>query len=289
MTSQQLPEKWRRYSAAEFERQFNPRAANPDVEAYGRARDAINAEGLAWPGRIADVAYGAHPLMTLDIYPPAAGAHWPVQIYIHGGYWRSRDKSEFAFIGAAFAKAGMLGVVVNYPLCPEVSLDAVVAGTLDGFGWICSNISNFGGDAGRIFVVGHSAGAHLGAAILACDWDARDLSSSPVAGAVLVSGIYDPSPAVYTTVNTDLELLPDIIARHDYSSLPPRIRCPVHVIVGGGEPEEWIGQSATYARHLTNAGVPVRYTVSGKENHFSLLDQYRDQSSDTFRAILEQH
>ena len=276
------------YSSDELEIHFNPRAANPDVEQYSLARSGVNRQALAWPGRTSDIAYGPAPLMTLDVYPPLEiQSPQPVQVYLHGGYWRSRDKEEFAFIGAAMAKAGLLAVVMNYPLCPAVTLDAVVDASRTGFEWIYGNIAAYGGSPDRIALSGHSAGAHLAAAIIAHDWTQHGLPANPLRGAVLVSGIYDPAPARYTTVNADLHLTPELAERYNYLHHQPIVECPVHVIVGGGEPAGWIAQSAEYAAHMEAAGLPTQYMQSGSENHFSLLDQYRDPTSDTFSAILE--
>ncbi len=288
MSSSQPRLQWTDFEPAQLEMQYNPRALDTDVEALAQLRADDNAKGLVWPGRQADIAYGQHRLETLDIYPSAGGNRpAPVQIYIHGGYWRARDKQDFAFIGAALSEAGFMGVVLNYPLCPEVDLDAVVASARTAFQWVHDNIKGYGGDPERITLSGHSAGAHLGAAIIAEDWAARGLPDDPLKGAVLVSGIYDPAPAQHISVNAELNLTPDQIARHNYARQAPVIRCPVHVIVGGGEPEGWIAQSADYADHIRAAGLSVEFKVSGSENHFTLLDHYRDPTSDTFSAILD--
>lgn len=279
---------WLSYSAEEREFHFNPRVATPGVDAYNAARTTINEQGLAWSGRISDIAYGPDELMTLDLYPPVnAAAHNPVHFYIHGGYWRSRDKEDFAFIGAALADAGMLAVVINYPLCPGVPLDGVVAGTLAAFQWVYDNIGEHGGNRDAITVSGHSAGGHLGAAVIAHDWTMHGLPASPLRGAVLISGVYDPTPAQHISVNAELNLTPEIAQRYNYLDHAPRANCPVHVLVGGDEPAGWIAQSADYATHIEAKGLRTNYKACNGENHFSILDQYRDPGSDTRRAIEE--
>ncbi len=281
--------KWTDFAAHDLERHYNPRAATPDFERYNEARAARNAEGLAWPGRKADIAYGPDPLMDLDIYTPLSGtAPHPVHLYIHGGYWRSRTKEDFGFLGASLAEQGLMTVIVNYPLCPAVTLNEVVASARASFAWVCNSISEYGGDSRRITLSGHSAGAHLGAAILAEDWSQRGLEEEPLNGAVLVSGIYDPAPTQHISVNAEIGITPDLARAHNYAVQPPRLACPVHVIVGGAEPEGWIAQSRDYAAHLEAAGLPVSLTISRGENHFSLPDQYCDPGSATLSAILAQ-
>ena len=279
---------WLNYTAEELEFHYNPRVATPGVDSYNDARGTINEQGLAWPGRIGDIAYGADALMTLDLYPPArATTNCPVHFYIHGGYWRSREKEDFAFIGAALADAGLLTAVINYPLCPRVSLAGVVAGTRAAFQWVHENITEYGGNRDAITVSGHSAGGHLGAAIIAHDWASQNLPASPLAGAVLLSGIYDPTPAQHISVNAELNLTPEIARRYNYLDHAPRARCPVHVLVGGDEPAGWIAQSADYAAHVEANGLTVRFKASTGENHFSILDQYRDPGSHARKAIQE--
>jgi arylformamidase len=277
---------WTSYEGDALEYNFNPRASVPNSDDYGAAREGSNTAGLAWPGR-KTLAYGDGNLMNLDIYPPSSGeGAYPVHIFIHGGYWRSREKENFGFIGAAMAKAGLLTVVINYPLCPVVTLDAVVDANIAAIEWVSRNIAGHGGDADNITISGHSAGGHLGAAIIAHDWSGKELSYQLLKGAVLVSGIYDPTPAQYLKIKDELALTPEIVARHNYLTKPPQLNCPVHVIVGGGEPEGWIAQSADYANHIATAGIATEYTETGKENHYSIQDQFADPKADVLAAIL---
>ena len=243
--------------------------------------------------RLADVAYGPAPLENMDIYSPStkSGPH-PVHIFIHGGYWRSREKEDFAFIGGAMARAGLMAVVINYPLCkpdalPPITLDEVVASNIRAFKWVQENIADHGGDPARITLSGHSAGGHLGAAIIAHDWSTEKFGAEPLKGAVLVSGIYDPHPTQHITVNAEIGITPELAERHNVISNPPRLKCPVHVIVGGGEPAGWIAQSADYARHIRDHGLPIDYTVTGTENHFSIQDQFTDPAADVLGGILK--
>jgi len=280
---------WTGYPVEELELHYNPRADVPDAaERYDAPRADANAAGLAWPGRVTDIAYGEGPLEKLDIYPPQEGTDpLPVHIFIHGGYWRARDKSNFAYLAAGLARKGLLAVVINYPLCPVVTLDDVVASTCKAFPWIVRSLADFGGDPNRITLSGHSAGGHLGAAILAHDWAAETLGEQPLKGAVLVSGIYDPAPTQHVSVNSEIGITPEIAERQNYARVAPRLRCPVHVIVGGGEPKGWIDQSVEYAQHLKAAGIETELTITGKENHFSIMDQFTDPSADVLRAILK--
>lgn len=284
---------WHAYTAHEIEQNYNPRAAVPDSDRYGAARVDDNTAALAAKNRLADIAYGGAPLENLDIYAPTNGtAPYRVHVFIHGGYWRSREKEDFAFIGLSLADAGLMAVVINYPLCkptaiPPITLDDVVASNLAAFDWIYRNIAAYGGDPDSITLSGHSAGGHLGAAIIAHDWSASGLGEQPLKGAVLVSGVFDPHPTQHISVNAEIGITPALAERYNYSAHAPKLKCPVHVIVGGGEPTGWIAQSADYAKHLKAASLAVDYTVSGSENHFSIQDQFTDPAADVLAAILK--
>ena len=278
---------WEGLSAEEHEYQYNPQKSVPDFAAHRAKREAPNAAARARMRVIADLSYGPGPLHTLDVYP-ATVSNAPVHIFIHGGYWRGQDKANFAVLAEPLVAQGVCVVVINYALCPVVTLDDVVASARDAFEWTVRHIGEHGGDPTRVTLSGHSAGAHLGAAILATDWQARGLPANPLQGAVLISGIFDPAPAVHTSVNADLHLTPEVIARHNYERQTLRLRCPVWVLAGSREPWQFIDQSYRYAQHLHRQGVDHGVVVSPGYHHFDILDQYLDPASDVMRCVLSQ-
>jgi arylformamidase len=235
--------------------------------------------------RIADLSYGPHKLNTLDVYP-VIKPNAPVHIFYHGGYWRAQDKQNFAYIAAPLTAEGICTVIANYSLCPEVTLDGVVASALEGLAWTARHIAQYGGNPDQITLSGHSAGAHLGAAALSTDWTSFNLAPDLVKAATLISGIYDPSPAILTSVNADLRLTEEVMERHNYEKKTPKIICPTRLIAGGREPWQFIDQTYRYAHHLHRHGGDPGVAVSPGFNHFNILDQYLDPQSDVMRAIL---
>lgn len=281
-----LPPIWDGLSQEEHEYQYNPQISVPDFAVFRARREAPNQAALSGLKRVADLAYGPHRLDTVDVYPAPADARAPVHVYFHGGYWRAQDKSNFAFLAAPLTEAGVCTVVVNYPLCPEVTLDQVVASARESIAWTARHIAEYGGDPGRITVSGHSAGAHLCAALLATDWTSYGLPPDLIRGAVLISGIFDPSPAVRTSVNSELNLTPEIIARNDFERQPVRALCPTWIIAGGAEPWQFIDQSFRYAHHLHRQGGDPGVIVSPGYHHFDILDQYLQANSDVMRSVM---
>lgn len=269
---------WLGLDPREAEFQFNPQAAFPNFKDAQAARAEANARARESLACERDIAYGAHALRKLDIYPPAAPARGgaPVHVYIHGGYWRAQDKENFAFVAGALAPRGLLTVVPNYELCPASTLDGVVDSAIEMAHWLQANIAAHGGDPRRIVFCGHSAGAHLAAAIMAHDWRARGVDPAFIAGAILVSGVYEPQIAMQTTVNADLRLDAAMAARHDVMARPAWLPRRLAILVGACEPWRWIDQSFRYALHLHRQGAEADTRVVPGRGHFDIIRDYLD-------------
>ena len=275
---------WSALSAEALEAQFNPRVSVPDFARFDALRAPLNAEASARLKCFEDIPYGAHPLHRVDVYPaaqPSAGLA-PVHVFFHGGYWRALDKAGFGFVAGALVPRGVTTVVVNYPLCPAVTLDEVVDSASLAFRWVAENIGDYGGDPGRIVLSGHSAGAHLVAAILADAGNSAALRG--VAGAVLISGVFDPRPAMHTSLNAELRLTAEMAARNNMEARIPRVDCPVSLVVGGQEPPHWIDMTLRYGRNLQIAGMDPAIHVLPRCHHFNILDQFLDPGSIVGRA-----
>ncbi|RMF89600.1 MAG: alpha/beta hydrolase, partial [Planctomycetota bacterium] len=106
-------------------------------------------------------AKGAAPLQRLDVYRPKNAHRAPVMIYVHGGGWRKGDKAAVHEKPAFFCGKGFVFVSVNYRLLPDVELETQVQDVADAVGWVASHAEEIGGDADRLFLMGHSAGCHL--------------------------------------------------------------------------------------------------------------------------------
>src|SRR5262249_49508789 len=116
------------------------------------------------------VAYGENVRQRLDIYQPRQPyeSPTPVVVFFHGGSWNSGSPGWYCFLGPALAARGYVVVVPSYRLYPEVRFPDFVEDAARAVAWTRQKIDAFGGDRSRIFVMGHSAGAHI-AALLALD------------------------------------------------------------------------------------------------------------------------
>ena len=141
--------------------------------------------------------YGATDAETLDIFasgqPAAAGA--PVWVFLHGGAWLRLTKEDASAPAPTFVGRGGIWVALDFANASQAPLATMARQCRDAVAWVARNAASFGGDPGRVFLAGHSSGAHLAAVLLTTDWQAHGLPANPVRGALLMSGIYDCTPS----------------------------------------------------------------------------------------------
>jgi arylformamidase len=235
----------------------------PKRDAYAAARTArSNAFRAAHAGRL-DVRYGEGARQRLDVFSSgAAGA--PTVVYIHGGYWQMNDKEPSSFLGEGLLAAGFNLALVEYTLAPAARLDQIVAEVRASVAWVIEHAKEIGGDPGRVFVSGHSAGGHLTAMAMT---DAR------VAGGVAISGIFDLEPIRLNYLNDKLGLDTAEAARNSPMLHLPSRAAPLVITVGLDELPELIRQSEAYAAAWRQRGLPGHYLPLAGHEHFSVLDE----------------
>jgi arylformamidase len=227
--------------------------------------------------KVLDVAYGDGRNEALDIFP-AAQPNAPVLLYIHGGYWRSLDKSDFSFVAPSFVADGATVVVPNYALCPSVTIEDIALQMVRAVAWTWRHIAAHGGDPARIGIAGHSAGGHLAAMMLSCRWRqwADDLPALPFSGALAISGLYDLEPVRRTPfLQADLRLTPQQVARLSPAFFPRPKAGKLFATVGGNESDEFLRHNQLIRDQWGPTAVPVCETVSGKD-HFTVLESLVD-------------
>lgn len=256
-----------------LDREYNNRARVPEHPLhFARWADSSAAARLAEACEL-DVRYGDAPNETLDIFP-AARPGAPVLVFIHGGWWRALDKSDHSFIAPAFTRQGACVVLPNYTLCPAITIPGIVLQMVRALAWTHRHIATHGGDPRRISVVGHSAGGHLAAMLLACRWraHARDLPADLVKGAMSVSGLHDLDPVMRIPhVQPDLRLTPAQVRRASPARLPAPRRGVLYTLAGADESSEFIRHNTLMQAAWGRRRVPVCETLPGL-NHYSVLE-----------------
>jgi arylformamidase len=268
--------------SAFYSREYNNRALVPEHPKFFERWAAASARARATMICYLDRRYGEAPGETMDLFPARKG-DGSCMMFIHGGYWRSLDKSDFSFLAPAWVDAGVSLAVVNYDLCPKVSVEEIVRQMLHASRWLWLNAEQYGMDEDRLYVSGHSAGGHLAAMMMAALWpvfDAR-LPKDLFKGALAVSGIYDLRPLIEVEwLQPDLRLDEASALKVSPAFLPPATRAPVMTCVGGHETSEFKRQSGMLGERWRGAfagDIPMPGT-----HHFSVVDGLADQSSALF-------
>ncbi|HJT12600.1 MAG TPA: alpha/beta hydrolase [Dongiaceae bacterium] len=270
----------------DLSRQTMPRIAVPDHESW-LARDLALSDALK--DRISvlrDQRYGDGPRQLGDLYPaPRPGG--PIVLFFHGGFWRALSKDHFGHVAGPLVEAGAAAVMPGYDLCPSVPLRTVVAQAREALLWTRQQAARLNGDPDRIYVAGNSAGAHLAAMLMTEDWTRHGLPRAPIAGAILVTGIYDLRPVLRIQVNEDVRLAPEDVLGLSPQFLPLHCRVPTIVAAGAAEPPLWIEQSRRFAAKLSAKGADVRLMEVAGLHHFSITHSLSDSNAPLTRAILD--
>jgi arylformamidase len=265
-----------RYDPAWLDEQYNNRARVPDYARHlGRWAEASALSRAGSDCRL-DLRYGDGALENLDVFHTASpGA--PVLVFVHGGYWRALDKSDFSFVAPVFNQAGALVVVPNYALCPVVTVEHICLQLVRALQWVWAHAAEHGGDPSRIVVAGHSAGGHLAAMLLSCRWKQVSDALPPqlVSGALSISGLFDLEPLRHTPfLQGDLQLTPTSVARLSPAFFP-RPKGKLYATVGAAESDEFLRQNQLIRDVWGPTAVPVCETLPGRD-HFSVLESLVD-------------
>ena len=216
-----------------------------------------------------DVAYGGDPRQTLDVYAPRGAGPWPVIVFFYGGAWDSGHRQGYAFAARALAAKGFVVVVPDYRLVPQVRYPGFVEDGAAAVRWVRGHIGAYGGDADRIVLTGHSAGAYI-AAMLALDpvWLGEDREG--VRAFVGLAGPYDFLPlddgASIAAFGEWPDLPPTQPVAHAGPGAPP-------VLLLHGEPDVRVKvrHSRALAAALSAAGNDVRLTLYRGLSHTQII------------------
>ncbi len=260
-----------------YDSMYNNRALVPDHAAHFAQWAQTSADARASLQCNLDIAYGEGPNETLDIFP-AKQKNAPVVVFIHGGYWRSLDKADHSFVAPPLHDMGACVVVVNYALCPGTSKQPVTIPDIaqqmaKALAWTWHHIAQYGGNPQQVVVSGQSAGGHLAAMLLACDWKKVDPSIPAhwIQKALSISGLYDLTPLRKTPfLQTSLKLTAQH-ARMASPALWPRPKKGVlYTVAGGDESAEFLRHNRLIHQTWGHKTVPVCEHLTGL-NHFSIV------------------
>ena len=263
-------------------------AANREqvVRRFAAQSDAARAR-LGAPRRF---AYGPAPIEGLDLYAtPRADA--PINVLIHGGAWRAGLAKNYAFAAEMFVRAGAHFIVPDFAAVQDVggSLMPMADQVRRAVAWAYRNARTFGGDPERLYVSGHSSGAHLAGVVLTTNWVRDfDLPADIVKGGLCSSGMYDLKPVRLSARSNYVKFTDEMEEALSSQRHLDRLNAPVLVSYGTLESPEFQRQARDFAAALTAAGKPTTLLVGEDYNHFEIIETLGSPYGLLGRAVLEQ-
>lgn len=235
---------------------------------------------------VKDVAYGSLPGENLDIYP-SANPRSKTLVFIHGGYWHLLDKAMFHFVAESFHAYGITTVLLNYPLAPSISMDAIVGSCRLALQWLYQNLQAYHANPDQIYVAGHSAGGHLAAMLVATDWSLNNprIPANLLKGACFISGLFHLLPIQLSYLNTSIGMDREMALRNSPVLLAPKSNCPMIAAVGRAETAEFNDQSRDLYDSWQTKGSNIQLLSLPGLNHFSIMDAVTDPQAELHQAI----
>ncbi|HEY7167103.1 MAG TPA: alpha/beta hydrolase [Candidatus Binatia bacterium] len=280
---------WLDMDQKELDDAYDQSVYAPNQAEVAKRRAAASARAIQRisPQRI---AYGPTEIEKLDIYK-SKRTNAPINIFIHGGAWRNGRSKDHAFPAEMFTAAGADFVVLDFVAVQDAggSLMPMAQQVRRGIGWVYKNAASFGGDPNRIYISGHSSGAHLAGVALITDWK-KDFAVPPdfIRGALLISGMYDlKAPRLskrseYVKFDDAME---EALSTQRHLD---RISTPIVIAHGTLETPEFQRQSRDFAAALKAAGKPVQFIIGEGLNHFEMAETLGNPFGLAGRAALEQ-
>jgi arylformamidase len=269
--------------AAWVEREYNNRRLVPDHPAYFERWERDSAFVRETLPCTLDLPYGPDPRHRVDLFP-AVKARGTL-VFIHGGYWRSLDKSMFSWLAAAWVAAGVNMALINYRLSPSVRIEEIVDDVVRGANWLFEQAPAHGVAMERVVVSGHSAGGHLTAALFAAPREALRFDPRRIVGGVPISGVFDFAPLRLFSFNADFRLDEAAVERLALAPRKPSVAAPLVVAAGAAESSEFQRQSRLIAE-AWKPQVKSLLLLPGL-NHFSVVDAFCERGQPLYESTLD--
>lgn len=249
-----------------------------DIAAKWEADAAAYKADMAAQGRVMlNLPYGPHPREAMEIFLPE-GPPKGLVVFVHGGYWVSRDRSLWLHLSAGAVARGWAVAMPSYALCPEVRIADITRKVASAIDFAAGIIE------GPIRLAGHSAGGHLVARMGCTDVDLACIDR--VERTVSISGVHDLRPLLQTEMNAEFQMDMQSAVAESPALLIPRKALNITCWVGAAERPEFVRQNALLANIW--AGFPTNITLveDAGLNHFTVIDPLEDPNSPLTEAVV---
>jgi len=280
---------WLDMDQKELDDAYDQSVYAPNQPLLAKRRGAASAAALELLGAPARFAYGPTEHETLDIYKTHK-ANAPVNVYIHGGAGRKGQAKDFAAPAEMFVNAGANFVVVDFVQIQETggNLLPMAQQVRSAVAWVYKNAASFGGDPKRVYITGHSSGAHLSGCTLVTDWQ-KDFGLPPdiLKGGLLISGMYDLKPVRLSKRSEYVKFTDEVEAKLSSIRHLDKLHAPIILCYGTQETPEFQRQSRDFAAAVKAAGKPVELLVGESLNHFEMQETLGNPYAIGGRAALK--
>ncbi|WP_288409831.1 alpha/beta hydrolase [Acinetobacter soli] len=230
--------------------------------------------------------YGASANEKLDFYK-SSSKNAPLLVFIHGGAWKSGNAKDYDFIANPFLANGISVAILDFDDVTKVGLDGMVKQIRTSLKWIYNNSYSLKINKDKIYIAGHSSGAHLAGVITTTNWESENLPKGFIKGAVLISGLYDMNPvrlsvrSKYINFNDKTEIDMSTIKRVE------TINVPLIVSYGSLESDEFKRQSDEFVKKLKDSQKEVKFIMQPYFNHFEIVEDYGNQYNPLTKMTIE--
>ncbi len=270
--------------AIDYEVEYNNRARVPEHPAIlARWQRDAAAFRAAHKHSELGLAYGKSERQKIDLFWPGAARDARIVLFIHGGYWRALERESFSHLAAGANARGLAFAATGYDLCPKVTISEIIEQLREAASFLGRR------HGGPIVTCGHSAGGHLAGCLVGTDWKKRDakLPADLTPTGLSISGLFDLTPLLQTSMNADLRLDAAEVRRSSpiFWPVPPGARA-FDAWVGADESSEFLRQSRIIA-DAWKKELATRYEAVDGANHFTVLDPLARPDSPLTARLVE--
>jgi len=260
----------------------------PNMEPLGRRRALLSELARQRLGAPKRFAYGKAEIEGLDLYP-AKQSNSPIVVFTHGGAWRNGIAKDNAFAAEIFVNAGANFITLDFNSVIDVGGNLMVLAdqVRRAVAWVYTNAASFDGDRERLYVIGHSSGAHLTGCLLTTDWSRYGVPQKIIKAGVCSSGMYDLAPVRLSARSKYVAFTDEIEQELSSQRHLDRLHCPIVVAHGTAETPEFQRQARDFAAAVKAAGKPVEFIVAADYNHFEMAELLGNPYSLTGHAALK--
>lgn len=284
------PRVWLDMDQKEIDDAYDQSVWAPNQAHISKRRQIWSQQTRAHLGEPERVAYGPTEIEKLDIYKTGR-ANAPIRVFIHGGAWRGGLAKDSAYPAETFVAAGAHYVALDFITVLKAggSLMPMADQVRRAVAWVYKNAASFGGDPNRLYLSGHSSGAHLAGVVLVTDWQ-KDfgLPADIIKGGLLISGMYDLKPVRLSARSNYVKFDDAMEQALSTQRHLDKLNTPIIVAHGTLESPEFQRQAREFAAAVKAAGKPVQLIVGEGYNHFELPETLGNPFGLMGRAALAQ-